>query len=179
VSSAVLPVERTGGSRALLAAVEQAKPDIAVCLGEAGGRSAISIERVAVNLADFAIADNAGHQAVDEPVVEGGPAAYFATLPIRAMHAEVAAAGVPVELSLSAGTYLCNQVMYELLHHTANRYPDVAAGFIHLPLLPEQVGPGSSSTSGAVSPPPTMALDTQVLGLRAALVAAVRTRPLS
>jgi pyroglutamyl-peptidase len=84
------------------------------------------------------IADNAGQKVVDEPIARDGPAAYFCTLPVRAMHDAVRAAGVPAELSLSAGAYLCNQVIYKLLHHLAQNKSNTRAGFIHLPALPEQ-----------------------------------------
>ena len=116
---AILPVEREAGPRALIEALEQHHPDAVVCLGEASGRSGVSIERVAVNLLDFRIADNTGAQVVDQPVIADGPAAYFVTLPVRRMLAAVQAAGVPAELSLSAGAFLCNQVLYHLLHHLA------------------------------------------------------------
>lgn len=137
--TAVLPVDRFRGPQELLVLVQQHSPDAVVCLGEASRRAAISIERVAVNLLDFGIADNTGHQAQDEPIVPDGPAAYFTTLPVRAMQQAVVAAGIPAELSLSAGAYLCNQVTYELLYFLAEQGQTIPAGFVHLPQLPEQV----------------------------------------
>ncbi len=138
VKTAVLPVHRYHGPQKLLALVQQTRPDAVVCLGEAGGRTAVSIERVAVNLLDFRIADNDGLVVQDEPIVADGPAAYFTTLPVRALQQAVAAAGIPAELSLSAGAFLCNQVTYELLHFLAQQQMAIPAGFVHLPLLPEQ-----------------------------------------
>ncbi len=138
VETAVLPVHRFQGPQKLLALVQQINPNAVVCLGEAGGRTAVSIERVAVNLLDFGIADNGGLAVQDEPIAADGPAAYFTTLPVRALHQAVAAAGVPAELSLSAGAFLCNQVTYELLHFLACQQWAIPAGFVHLPWLPEQ-----------------------------------------
>lgn len=138
VATAVLPVHRTDGPQTLLTLVQQLQPDAVVCLGEAGGRTAVSLERVAVNLLDFAIADNGGLTVQDEPIVAGGPAAYFTTLPVRTLQQAILAAGIPAELSLSAGAFLCNQVMYELLHFLGEQQLAIPAGFVHLPLLPEQ-----------------------------------------
>jgi len=123
-------------------------------------RPVISIERIAINLLDFRIPDNAGRQLLDNPIVADGPAAYFATLPVRAMYEAVLAAGVPVELSLSAGAYLCNQVMYAALHLIAVRGWRTRAGFVHLPALPEMV---------TTRPMPSMSLETMLTGLRAML----------
>jgi pyroglutamyl-peptidase len=160
--TAVLPVERQRGPAVLLQAVETYRPDAVLCLGEAGRRPAVSIERVAINLLDYGIADNAGSQVVDESIVPGGPAAYFVTLPVRAMVAAVLAAGVPAELSLSAGAFLCNQVTYELLHYLAEHKWAIPAGFVHLPLLPEQ-----AVAAGITAP--TMSLETMCRGVRAAI----------
>ena len=162
LSTAILPVDRLCGPSALLRAVQATQPEAVVCLGEASRRAALSIERVALNLLDFRMPDNAGHQCIDEPVAPDGPAAYFVTLPVRAMLDAVRAAGIPAELSLSAGTFLCNQVLYELLHHLARRQLAVPAGFIHVPALPEQ-----AAKLDAVIP--SMDLDTIVRGVAAAL----------
>ena len=166
LETAILPVDATRGPAALLRAVKHARPDAILCLGEATRRPVLSIERVAVNLMDYRIADNAGRQIVDRPVVPGGPAAYFATLPVRAMHAAVAAAGVPCELSLTAGAYLCNQVLYVVLHHVAVKRSTAVAGFVHLPALPDQV-------VDRQPPIPSMSLDTAVRGVGAAIAAIV------
>src|SRR5262252_3416609 len=160
--SAILPVDRQGGPATLLHAVRAIHPDAILCLGEAARRMAISIERVAINLLDYRMADNAGHQAIDEPIVPDGPAAYFVTLPVRAMLAAVRTAGIPAELSLSAGAFLCNQVTYELLHYLTTHQLDIPAGFVHLPALPEQV-------TNAYPPMPSMALETMTRGIRAVI----------
>jgi pyroglutamyl-peptidase len=160
--SAILPVDRQGGPATLLNAVRALHPDAILCLGEATRRMAISIERVAINLLDYRMADNAGHQAIDEPIVPDGPAAYFVTLPVRAMLEAVHAAGIPAELSLSAGAFLCNQVTYELLHYLTTHQLDIPAGFVHLPALPEQV-------TNASPPMPSMALETMVRGICAVI----------
>jgi pyroglutamyl-peptidase len=162
LQTAILPVDRVAGPAALIRAVQRSKPDAVLCLGEASRRAAISIERIAVNLMDYRIADNAGHRIVDEPIVRDGPAAFFVTLPVRAMLDAVCAAGVPAELSLSAGSFLCNQVIYTLLHYVAENNPKIPAGFIHLPPLPEQV-------VGKDPPVACMALETMVAGIRAAI----------
>ncbi len=159
---AILPVDRVRGSEALLRAFDESQPSAVVMLGEASRRAVISLERVAVNLLDFRIADNAGAKIVDEPIVRDAPAAYFSTLPLRAMHEAISAAQVPVELSLSAGAFLCNQVMFTMLHHLAQNKVIVPAGFIHLPPLPIQVVGKSPQLA-------SMSLDTLLLGLRAGL----------
>ncbi len=155
VVTAVLPVQRSRGPEVLRTAVLQTNPDAIICLGEAGGRHAISIERVAVNLLDYGIADNDGQQVQDEPIVGDGPAAYFTTLPVRQLKQAVQAAGIPAELSLSAGAYLCNQVTYELLHFLAQQQLAIPAGFVHLPFLPQQAATRPRNY-------PSMALETMI-----------------
>lgn len=156
----ILPVDTQRAPGELLAALDSVQPDAVICLGEAARRARVSIERVAVNLLDFVIPDNSGEVRQDLPVVPGGPDAYFATLPVRRLHDAVRAAGLPVELSLSAGAYLCNQVMYALLHHLhATGLANVPAGFIHLPLLPEQAAVFSGP------PAPSMSADTAAQAL--------------
>ncbi len=162
--TAILPVARLEGPQALLQALEQHQPEAALCLGQSGGRARLSIERVAVNLLDYEGADNRGQTSRDEPVNAGGPAAYFATLPVRRLLEAVQAAGVPADLSLSAGSYLCNQVLYTLLHHLAMHQLSIPAGFIHLPYLPEQVA--AMQGRGLV---PSMALETMAKGIEAVL----------
>jgi pyroglutamyl-peptidase len=133
-----------------------------LCLGQASRRIVISIERVAVNLLDFRIPDNAGNQVSDQPVVPGGPAAYFTTLPVRAILDHITSHGIPAQLSLSAGAYLCNQVIYVLLHHLQSQDLKLPAGFIHLPDLPEQAAKKST-------PGPSMSLEIMIQGIRLAL----------
>ena len=125
---------RAAGEEAVDAA-ERIRPDCILSLGQAAGRKALTPERVAVNLMDARIPDNAGFQPKDEPVVPGGPAAYFSTLPVKAMVKAIAEAGVPAQASLSAGSFVCNSLMYTLLHWAAVRAPEVRCGFMHLPLL--------------------------------------------
>jgi pyroglutamyl-peptidase len=159
--TAMLPVDRITGPSTLVLAVDTYKPDVVLCLGQATGRTTLSIERVAVNLLDYHIADNSGALVTDEPVVPDGPAAYFVTLPVRDLLSAVRDACVPAELSLSAGTFLCNQVLYTLLHHIAVNGLAIKAGFIHVPALPEQV---------VDKPAPSMSLQTMTAGIRAALL---------
>ena len=139
VRGLVLPVHHRDASAAMTRALDEHDPDAILHLGLAGGRARIALERAAVNVLDYPIPDNAGYCAVDEPCVPGGPAAYFSTLPIRDMHRALIADGIPVYVSDTAGTYLCNQTLYgtrdaiERLRHRA------IAGFMHLPLLPAMV----------------------------------------
>lgn len=142
----ILPVEAKRGPETLVNAVAETKPDAVLCLGEDGRASAITIERVFVNLADYRIADNAGVVLRNQAIVAHGPAAYFSTLPLEAMAQAARDADVAVEFSLSAGAFLCNHVSYVLLHELENRRRRttrkrvIPAGFVHLPRLPEQVG---------------------------------------
>jgi pyroglutamyl-peptidase len=165
--TAILPVDGERGPTTLLDAYQSTQPDAVICLGEAGRRMRISIERVAINLLDYRLPDNAGRQITDEPIIADGPAAYFCTLPVRALYQAVLDAGVPAELSLSAGTFLCNQVTYTLLHHLATHGRRCPAGFIHLPFLPEQ----ATRESWPVA---SMSLDTMIRGLMAAIAALAR-----
>lgn len=162
VVAGILPVENRRGPERLLEMVRGENPDAVVCLGEASGRAVVSVERLAVNLLDYRIADNGGNVVVDQAVVSGGPAAYFATLPVRKMYQAILAAAVPCELSLSAGTFLCNQVMYSVLHYAARQKPDLLAGFIHLPSLPVQVV--ARGIDG-----PSIALEMSLCAVRAAI----------
>lgn len=162
VQAAILPVDRVHGPAALIRAYQEHHPDAVLCLGEASKRMAISIERVAINLLDYRIPDNAGNQIVDESIVRDGPASYFCTLPVRAMLNAVRACGVPAELSLSAGAFLCNQVTYTLLHYLAQNNLVIPAGFVHLPALPEQVIDKQPLI-------PSMGLETMLKGIRAAI----------
>ncbi len=132
-----LPTEFAGSLRVLKAALREVAPAIVLGVGQAGGRHQLSIERVAINVQDARIPDNAGAQPLDEPVIAGGPAAYFSTLPIKAMLAALHAQGLPAEISNSAGTYVCNHIAYAMLHLAAKRR-GMRAGFIHIPFLPEQ-----------------------------------------
>jgi pyroglutamyl-peptidase len=132
-----LPTEFAASLRLLKAAMRELKPAIVLGVGQAGGRPQLSLERVAINLQDARIPDNAGAQPIDEPVIAGAPAAYFSTLPLKSMLAALHDAGLPAGISHSAGTYVCNHIAYAMLHLAAEKR-GVRAGFIHIPYLPEQ-----------------------------------------
>lgn len=119
--------------------VRQLKPDAIVCVGQAGGRVGISVERIAINIDDARIADNDGSQPIDVPIQTNGETAYFTTLPIKAIVNAIQQIGIPATVSNSAGTYVCNHLMYHALHLTKTEFPAIKAGFIHIPFLPEQV----------------------------------------
>jgi pyroglutamyl-peptidase len=159
VKSVQLPCMLGVAVERLDSALAEHRPALVVALGLAGGRFEISPERVAINVDDARIPDHAGRQPIDVPVVPGAPAAYFSTLPIKAIVRDLRAAGVPASVSNTAGTFVCNHVFYALMHRLATR-PELASvrgGFVHLPCLPEQATrrPGT----------PSMALATQVEGL--------------
>lgn len=137
VIAAQLPTVFGSSLGELAGLLKQHRPALVLCLGLAGGRNALSLERVAINLNDARMADNAGEQPIDSAVVPGGPAAYFSSLPIKAMLQALQQAGIAAELSQSAGTFVCNQVFYGLMQALAAR-PGVVGGFIHLPPMPEQ-----------------------------------------
>jgi pyroglutamyl-peptidase len=141
------------------------QPVLVIGVGQAGGRAALSLERIAININDARIADNSGAQPVDTPVVNGGPAAYFSTLPIKAMLLALRAEGIAAEVSQTAGTFVCNHVFYGLMHLLASGSggSDVRGGFIHVPLLPEQGEP-------------SMALDRIVKGLETVVRCALGTQ---
>ena len=120
--------------------IDEFNPDAVIMIGQAGGRDKITPERVAINISDARINDNEGNRPTDEPIVEDAPAAYFSTLPIKDIVRALTDEGIPAEVSNSAGTFVCNHLMYGVLHHIANRGIDCAAGFIHIPYLPEQTG---------------------------------------
>ncbi len=137
VAAVVLPVSSGAVPAALAAAIKRYQPDLVISFGLAGGRTAISLERVGINVVDARIADNDGVQAIDLPILADGPAAHFATLPLRSILARWLEEGIPGELSNSAGTFICNQVLYLSLQ-LALTGAGHRAGFIHLPYLPEQ-----------------------------------------
>ena len=139
IRSEVLPVHHARAAAVVAHLVQEIAPSAIVHLGLAGGRARLALERVAVNVMDFEIADNAGYRAAGEACVAGGPAAYFSTLPLQEMLEALAAEGVPAYLSSSAGTYLCNQTFYTTRHLLESQNRDIPAGFIHLPLSPAMV----------------------------------------
>ena len=138
----LLPVSFRAAPQIAAEAAASLRPEAIVCLGQAGGRDAVTPERVAVNLMDATSPDNDGFQPVDEPIFPDGPAAYFSTLPVKAMVEAMQRLAVPARLSDTAGTYVCNCLMYAMLH----RVEDVPCGFIHVPYLTEQ-GKGSETPS--------------------------------
>lgn len=153
---------------AMAALVESLSPDVVIAVGQAGGRTEMSIERVAINVDDARIADNAGAQPIDTTIARDGPAAYFSTLPIKAIVRDMRAAGVPAMVSQTAGTFVCNHVFYGLMHALAQRQSSATrGGFIHIPYLPEQAArhPGA----------PSLALGTLIAGLRAAVATSLST----
>jgi len=138
----------------LLSAVRNECPSAVLCIGQAGGRPNITVERIAINCDDANIKDNEGNQPVDSKIAADGPAAYFTTLPIKAMVKDMLAAGIPATVSNTAGTFVCNHIMYSILHYAAQNYPDMKAGFVHIPYLPQQT-----------ADKPSMSLDCILKGL--------------
>lgn len=164
VHARCLPTAFGAAPQALSQALTALTPVLVIALGQASGRAEISIERVAVNLIDARIADNAGARPQDVPVRAHAPAAYFSTLPVKSMRDALRAAGYPAGLSLSAGAFVCNQVFFELQHLLAGR--GLRSGFIHLPALPEQA-------ARALACVPSMGLAAQIDAIRLAVAAAL------
>lgn len=167
ITGAVLPVAFGAAPPVLERLIDAHRPDLVLAIGQAGGRDSLSLERIAINLVDARIADNIGAQPIDVEVVHGAPSAYFATLPLKAMRAAMVAAGVPTTLSLSAGSFVCNEVFYTLCHLLATRNADMRAGFLHVPWLPAQ--------AVAHAGQPSMALETMLTGVRIGLACALET----
>ncbi len=155
-----IPTVYGEASRRVLFAAQESGADVILCVGQAGGRKAITPEMVGINLRHARIADNAGNQPEDMPVAENAPAAYFATVPVRRMAQAAEDAGIPASVSYSAGTFVCNDTLYAVLHHCAGT--PVKAGFIHVPFLPQQAKEGV----------PSMPLEEMARGL-AEMIAAI------
>lgn len=155
-----LPCVFGEANREIARLVDELHPDVAIAVGQAGGRAEISVERVAINVDDAAILDNGGQQPVDVRIAEDGPAAYFSTLPIKAIVRALKDQGLVAGVSQTAGTFVCNHVFYGLMHHVAGR--PIKAGFIHVPFLPEQAAARPDA-------PPSMALEEIVAGIRTAV----------
>ncbi len=156
-----------GDARAALdAAIRELDPVIVICTGQAGGRPAITLERVAINVDDASIADNAGKQPIDEPIATEGPVGYWSSLPIKAIVRALREARIRADVSQTAGTFVCNHVFYGLMRLLEAR-PGVRGGFVHVPFLPEQaaraVPPGAPT-------PPSMSLDEITRALRIVVV---------
>ncbi|EJV9421920.1 pyroglutamyl-peptidase I [Vibrio vulnificus] len=159
-----VPVVRHQSISTVIEAIEQHEPELVFMIGQASGRAAITPERVAINLDDYRIEDNAGHQPVDEPIIATGPAAYFSTLPVKAITHALQQAGIPCQLSHSAGTFVCNHLFYGIQHYLQAR--PIRSGFIHIPLLPEQV---------SASNQPSMSLETLARGLEMMIMTCLET----
>ena len=146
IVTATLPTSYARSIPALEDAIGRATPGVVLCVGQTGERAALCVERVAVNVQDAESADNDGARPVDQPVVAGGPAAYLTTLPVRAAVAGLRAKELPAQLSMSAGTFVCNHVFYGLMHLAATGKHRFRAGFLHVPRLPQQArAPGAPS----------------------------------
>ena len=137
-------------------------PDVVLCIGQAGGRTSITVEQIAINLIDASIADNQGNQPTDIPVFADGADGYFSTLPVKSMVTAIRQAGIPAAVSYSAGTFVCNQLMYGVLYYIHHSFPQTQGGFVHVPYIPQQV-------TSMNRPAPCMALEDIVKGLEAAI----------
>ncbi|WP_066066767.1 pyroglutamyl-peptidase I [Neobacillus soli] len=145
--------------------IEEINPNVVICVGQAGGRSGITPERVAINLDDARITDNENNQPIDAEIVPGGPAAYFSKLPVKAMVKKMNDNGIPASVSNTAGTFVCNHIFYGLMNYLDTRRKEIRGGFIHIPFLPEQIvrNPGH----------PSMSLELIVKGLELSIEAAI------
>lgn len=162
VESALLPCVFGAATRELRAHLRRVRPSVVVALGLAGGRAEVTPERVAINIDDARIPDNAGRQPADRPVVKGGPAAYWSTLPVKAIVAALRARGIPASVSQTAGTFVCNHVFYSLMHEL-RRSRTVRAGFIHVPPVRGQGPAGQPALPlGVLTDAVAVALDTVV-----------------
>mgnify|MGYP000868602461 CR=1 FL=1 len=131
--------------------IKKYQPDVVLSIGQAGGRSSISVEKVAINLAEARIPDNDGEQPLGQELQKDGETAYFATIPVKTIVKNINEHGIPANISYTAGTYVCNSIMYNVLHMTHSRYPNIKAGFIHVPFSTEQaVGKPEGTASMSV-----------------------------
>ena len=146
-------------------AMKKEKPDVTFCIGQAGGRIGLTPERVAINLDDARIEDNEGNQPVDSPIFEDGKNAYFTSLPVKAMVQKIKDAGVPSSISYTAGTFVCNHLMYGVLYYIEKEFPGMKGGFMHVPYLHEQAVNRANT--------PSLSKDDIVKGIEAAITAIV------
>ncbi len=156
-----IPTVFKKSAQKLFEAIESVKPDAVICVGQAGGRFDFNVERIAINVDDARIPDNEGKQPIDVKIFEDGENAYFATLPIKAMVEEAKKAGVPASVSNTAGTFVCNHIMYSLLYYINKNKLNIRGGFIHVPYISQQVI-GKKNT-------PYMELTTATKGLEASV----------
>lgn len=156
----ILPTEFKTSQSSLFKKIDEVKPDAVLCLGQAGGRDSISVERVGINIDDAPIPDNRGAKPIDAPIFKDGENAYFSTLPIKGIVQRINDAGIKGTISNSAGTYVCNHILYSLLYYIRDR--DIRGGFIHIPFESSQV----------IERPevPSMPLDQMVKGIQEAIV---------
>ena len=146
------------------AAIEAERPDAVLCIGQAGKRSELTPERVAINIDDARIPDNEGNQPIDRAIFSDGAPAYFSTLPIKAMVRYIREAGIPASVSNTAGTFVCNHLMYGLLYTLEKKYPNVRGGFMHVPFSPSQAAKWREAV-------PSMSIDDMAKGIEAAIMA--------
>ncbi|MCC5893861.1 MAG: pyroglutamyl-peptidase I [Alkalibacterium sp.] len=146
-------------------AIKTENPDVILCVGQAGGRYGVTPERVAINVDDARIPDNENNQPIDEKIQPDGPDAYFSSLPVKAMVEKMRDAQVPASVSNSAGTFVCNHIMYQVLYAIEKEFPDKTGGFVHVPFIPEQVTDKANQ--------PSMYLEDIVRGLKAGIEAIV------
>ena len=139
IKKITLPTVFKDSSRVLEENIDLFSPNIVICIGQAGGRSKITPERIAINIDDARIPDNIGNSPIDETIRKDGENAYFSTLPIKAIVDELNKNNIPSTISNTAGTFVCNHIMYESLYLTSTKYPNIKAGFIHIPYIEEQV----------------------------------------
>ncbi|MCD6107727.1 MAG: pyroglutamyl-peptidase I [Caldisericaceae bacterium] len=147
--------------------IEKEKPDIVICVGQAGGRSKITVERVAINIDDATIKDNEGNKPVDNKIFKDGGNAYFSRLPIKTIVKEMTKNKIPASISNTAGTFVCNHLMYGLLYLIDKKYPNMWGGFIHVPFIPEQTLNKEA---------PSMSLDDIIKGLTLVIETTVKTK---
>lgn len=166
VVSLRVPTEFGKAIDVTIKAINAHQPEIVLCFGQAGGRSCMNVERVAINVDDARINDNAGNQLIDQAIRADGPAAYFCTVPIKAMVAAMLKAGAPAEVSNTAGTFVCNHLIYGVLHHLDVNKNTARAGFIHVPYLESQVLDKADTAA--------MSLATMITGAKAAIMAAIK-----
>lgn len=167
LTTAILPVEFLRAGDVMRRSIEACGAEVVVCVGEAGGRSSVTVERFAVNLDDAALPDNAGYQPIEQPAVAAGPVAYTSSLPLGDVVEALLAAGIPAAKSSTAGTYVCNHVFYELMHLIATELPGVRGGFVHVPYVHEQV-------LGRPDAPPSLSLASITEALRLTVEVSVR-----
>lgn len=163
----LLPCVFVKAGKVLDEAITANKPDMILCVGQAGGRTNLCMEKVGLNIMDGRIADNEGYQPIDVTIREDGETAYFTSLPIKAMVADMREAGYPASVSYTAGSYVCNYILYETLYLISKKYPGIKGGFMHIPFAPEQAANNKTN-------PASMPISTIAKGLEVAIASAVQ-----